>query len=433
MRVLISGAGIAGPTLAWWLNRFGMSVTIVEQSPALRTGGYVVDFWGSGFEVAERMGLLPAIVEGGYHVRELRAVGPTGRTIAAMPASAVGAAMGNRFVSVPRSEISAAVFAALGDRVETIFGDAIDAIEQTGADVAVRFAHHPPRRFDLVIGADGLHSRTRALVFGPEDRFERYLGIKVAAFEARGYRPRDELVYVMYSEVGQQAARFALRDDRTMFLFTFADRDPGIPADVRAQQAIVRNRFGRSRWECRRILEALDAGEAWYFDRVSQVEWRPGAGCGRRAAWRSSATRRLPSRSSAARERRSRWRRPACWPASCTAPAAITARRSRATSGSSDRSSRRSSRRPAASPASSRRSPASRCSCGTAPSICSRSPGSRARSPAANSAIRSPSLRIEPYPRAAWRRGRPDRIRDHIAGGGGSSRVRAIESSCWRA
>jgi len=216
MRVLISGAGIAGPTLAWWLNRFGMSVTIVEQSPALRTGGYVVDFWGSGFEVAERMGLLPAIVEGGYHVRELRAVGPTGRTIAAMPASAVGAAMGNRFVSVPRSEISAAVFAALGDRVETIFGDAIDAIEQTGADVAVRFAHHPPRRFDLVIGADGLHSRTRALVFGPEDRFERYLGIKVAAFEARGYRPRDELVYVMYSEVGQQAARFALRDDRTM-------------------------------------------------------------------------------------------------------------------------------------------------------------------------------------------------------------------------
>ena len=103
------------------------------------------------------------------------------------------------------------------------------------------------------------------------ERFERYLGIKVAAFEVEGYRPRDELVYVMFSEVGQQVSRFALRNDRTMFLFTFAEADPDYPHDTRGQKAVLRKRFARSGWECPKILEALDAAHNWYFDRVSQI------------------------------------------------------------------------------------------------------------------------------------------------------------------
>jgi 2-polyprenyl-6-methoxyphenol hydroxylase-like FAD-dependent oxidoreductase len=122
------------------------------------------------------------------------------------------------------------------------------------------------------VGADGLHSRVRELTFGPEDHFERYLGIKVAAFEVEGYRPRDELVYVMYSEVGQQVSRFSMRNDRTMFLFTFADPDAGIPPDMPSQKGVLHRRFRGSGWECPQILEALDATGELYFDRVSQIE-----------------------------------------------------------------------------------------------------------------------------------------------------------------
>ena len=109
-------------------------------------------------------------------------------------------------------------------------------------------------------------------MFGPEHQFERYLGIKVAAFQAEGYRPRDELVYVMYPQVGQEVSRFSMRNDRTMFLFTFADPDPRSPFDLAGQKALLRERFGNSGWECQQILDALEAAPDLYFDRVSQIE-----------------------------------------------------------------------------------------------------------------------------------------------------------------
>jgi 2-polyprenyl-6-methoxyphenol hydroxylase-like FAD-dependent oxidoreductase len=118
-------------------------------------------------------------------------------------------------------------------------------------------------------------------MFGPESRFERYLGLKVAAFEVEGYRPRDELVYVMYSEVAQQVSRFAMRDDRTMFLFTFADVNPDGPHDIAGQKALLKERFGRSGWECPQILQRLGDATELYFDRVSQVEMSGGWANGR--------------------------------------------------------------------------------------------------------------------------------------------------------
>jgi len=123
-----------------------------------------------------------------------------------------------------------------------------------------------------VIGADGAHSHIRELVFGPEVRFERYLGVKVAAFDVTGYCPRDELAYVMYSQPGRHVARFAMRDDRTLFLMIFADPDPTLPLALSSQKAVLRRRFERAGWECRRILEALDSTNDLYFDRVSQIQ-----------------------------------------------------------------------------------------------------------------------------------------------------------------
>ena len=249
----------------------------LRRRPALRTGGYIIDFWGAGFDIAERMGLLPELRQKGYVVQELRVVNQSGKRVAGFPVDAFFRATKGRYISLPASDLAASIFGKIDGKVEAIFGDSVSRIEQNEQTVRVAFEHGPEREFDLVIGADGLHSEVRKLVFGAQNQFEKYLGYKVAAFEVEGYRPRDELVYVMYTEVHQQVGRFTMRGDRTLFLFTFADDDADT-GDTRAQKALLRKRFGNSGWECPRILEALDASNDLYFDRVSQIrmEARPG-------------------------------------------------------------------------------------------------------------------------------------------------------------
>jgi 2-polyprenyl-6-methoxyphenol hydroxylase-like FAD-dependent oxidoreductase len=271
MRVLISGAGIAGPTLAYWLHLYGLEPTVVEQASKLRTGGYIIDFWGVGFDVAERMGLLQEIRREGYMVSEVRVVGRDGRRVAGFPVDSVARIANGRYVSIPRGELAALIYRSIEGSVESIFNDSIAALEQRPSGVRVTFDSGMSREFDLVIGADGLHSRVREIAFGPESLFERYLGYKVAAFEVSGYQPRDELVYLMHTEVGQQVGRFALRGDRTMFFFIFADPSQATPDDIGTQKRLLQHRFEDSGWECPQILRALDSAQDLYFDRVSQI------------------------------------------------------------------------------------------------------------------------------------------------------------------
>jgi 2-polyprenyl-6-methoxyphenol hydroxylase-like FAD-dependent oxidoreductase len=180
---------------------------------------------------------------------------------------------GDRFTSLPRGDLAAAIYGTIEGRVEAIFGSSITAIEERATDVLVSFEHGGRRAFDLVIGADGLHSTVRELAFGPERRFEKPLGYRVAAFEVDGYRPRDELVYVSYTRPGRQVARFSLRGDRTMFLLVFVgDRMAGPePDDVAGRKALLRRVFGDAGWECPQILRAMDRAGDIYFDRVSQI------------------------------------------------------------------------------------------------------------------------------------------------------------------
>jgi 2-polyprenyl-6-methoxyphenol hydroxylase-like FAD-dependent oxidoreductase len=271
MHVLISGAGIAGPCVAYWLRRHGFGVTVIERAPMLRTGGYVVDFWGAGFDVAARMGLVPDLLREGYQVRELRLVDRRGRRVSGFSTLVFDRLTRGRFTSLPRSTLAASLYGALDGDVETIFDDSIVALEDTGAEVRVRFERSTPRSFDLVIGADGLHSQVRRLVFGEPERFEKYLGLKVAAFTAKGYRPRDDLVYVLHNEVGLQIGRFSMRDDQTLFLFTFRDSDPTLPPDAAQQKALLRERFRGAGWEIAGILAALEGADDLYLDRVSQI------------------------------------------------------------------------------------------------------------------------------------------------------------------
>jgi 2-polyprenyl-6-methoxyphenol hydroxylase-like FAD-dependent oxidoreductase len=271
--VLISGAGIAGPALAFWLKAAGFVPTIIEHASRLRTGGYVIDFWGLGYDIVERMGLAPDLNRIGYHMREMRIVDDVGKRVAGFGTNVFAELTGGRFITLGRTDLSRLLFQTIKDKAEVIFGDEIVALSEHAEGVEVRFRHSTARQFDLVIGADGLHSRVRTLVFGPEDRFEKQLGYIAAAFEVRGYRPRAEDIYVVYCEPGRMIGRFALHDDRTLFLFVFAHAtDPSTPIpELTKQKAILHENFGEAKWECSQILRELDRAEDLYFDRVSQI------------------------------------------------------------------------------------------------------------------------------------------------------------------
>jgi 2-polyprenyl-6-methoxyphenol hydroxylase-like FAD-dependent oxidoreductase len=273
MQIAISGAGVAGPTLAYWLQRSGHQPTLIEQAPQLRTGGYLIDFWGVGYQVAQRMGLEPVLQQAGYRVQAVRLVDRHGRPAAHFPVEVFRRIAHDRYVSLPRGDLAAMIFRAVADRVDTIFGDHIVALEEHDHGVRVGFASGTARDFELVIGADGLHSGVRALVFGPEERCEKRLGYIVAAGEVAGYRPRDELVYVSSNTPGRHVARFALRDDRTLILFIAAAAlTPGPePHDRGGRLALLQRVFGDAGWECPQLLQALDGAAELYFDRVSQI------------------------------------------------------------------------------------------------------------------------------------------------------------------
>ena len=271
MKIAISGAGVAGPSLAHWLHRTGHEPTLIERAPQFRTGGYVIDFWGVGYRVAQLMGIEAAVREAGYQVQSIRSVGPDNQVRASLGVDAVRRAAGAGFTSLPRGDLAATIYATIENDVETIFGDSITAINEHPDGVCVSFAQAKSRDFDLVIGADGLHSNVRRLTFGPESDVEHYLGCLVAACVVEGYRPRDELVYVTYSEPGRSVARFSLRGDRTLFLFVFRSHHAADPGDLAARKALLRREYGDGDWECRQILAALDGVDDLYFDVVSQV------------------------------------------------------------------------------------------------------------------------------------------------------------------
>ena len=273
-KVLISGAGIAGCCLAWWLERYGYSVTIVEQAPEPRRGGYVIDFWGLGFDVAERMGLLDDLRRRDLQIHEFRVVDDDGRTTASLNQSALQGLTKGRLMSLQRSAVALGLYAAIKDRVAVRFDDSVDDLSEAADAVDVRFRAGGTGRYDLVFGADGLHSAVRRAAFGDEPGVERYHGFRVAAFSAPGYGHRDPHIYVTYAKPGRQIWRVTLNDDACVFLLVVAEADPeALPAhDAASQKLALERLFADAAWEAKEVLAALDDATDLYFDRVSQIE-----------------------------------------------------------------------------------------------------------------------------------------------------------------
>lgn len=271
-KVLVSGAGIAGPTLAFWLNRYGYDVTVVETASTIRTGGYPIDVRGTALEVVRRMGLLPRLREAQVDVRRMTFLDEDGGEVVSLHPHQVTGSVTGRDLEVPRGVLTEALHDAVRDDVEFVFDDAIETLEQSGDGVDVTFRRGGGRRFDLVIGAEGLHSRTREMVFGPEERFLRYLGYCFAVFlMPNTFGISRETV--MWNAPGRAAALYATGDDEVHAFFTFARPQSPFDAfpDPEAQRKLVAEVFTDAGWEVPRMLAAMRDVDDVFFDAVAQI------------------------------------------------------------------------------------------------------------------------------------------------------------------
>jgi 2-polyprenyl-6-methoxyphenol hydroxylase-like FAD-dependent oxidoreductase len=271
--VLISGAGIAGTTLAYWLKKFGFNPTIVEYAPKLREGGYAIDFWGAGFTVAERMGIINDLENADLKIPEVLFVDENNKCKSAMNYEKLKVLMNNRALTLLRSDLAKIIYNQLDAGVEIIFGNTITKIAQTETEVTVTFKTGETRQFDLVIGADGLHSNVRNLVFGNEGQFEKYYGYYTSSFTIPNVSNTNK-AFEMYNEPGVQAAVYSTADNKTVtfFIFTSPQKLQYPHHDVEVQKQILRKEFANVGWKCAGLLAKMDTAPDFYFDVVSQIQ-----------------------------------------------------------------------------------------------------------------------------------------------------------------
>jgi 2-polyprenyl-6-methoxyphenol hydroxylase-like FAD-dependent oxidoreductase len=270
--VLVSGGGIAGPALAFWLHRHGFVPTVVETAPAVRPGGQTVDLRGAGRTVVERMGLMPTVRAACVDQRGVAYVDAAGRHLAEMSVDALD---GDGIVSeieILRGDLADVLVDATRDDVEYLFGVRVVALEQRPDDVLVTLSDGTVRPVDLVVGADGPHSGTRRLAFGPEDGLVRRLGGYMSWFTAPDHVGLDGW-FAMYNEPGRVAS---MRPDTApgrakaglSFLSEPLVHDRN---DLDAQRRIVAERFADGDGLVPALVAAMLEADDFYLDDVAQV------------------------------------------------------------------------------------------------------------------------------------------------------------------
>jgi 2-polyprenyl-6-methoxyphenol hydroxylase-like FAD-dependent oxidoreductase len=272
MKVLVTGASIAGPALAHWLCRRGGEVTVVEQAPGLRPGGQAVDARGVAKEVIRRMGLDAEVRAVCTDTAGAYTVDADGNVLETYRAEDDG---GDGYISeieVLRGDLSQVLYDDTRDGVEYVFSDRIAELSQDADGVDVTFVSGDRRRFDLVIGADGLHSSLRAMVFGPREQFVRHLGLVLAFYSVPNEFGLDRWL-IDYQEGGRSAGLRPVRDaTQAIAMLSFPSPDFDIDyRDVEAQKRLLREQMAGFGWETQRILAHLDDTPDFYLDQVAQV------------------------------------------------------------------------------------------------------------------------------------------------------------------
>lgn len=272
--ILISGAGIAGVTLAYWLKKFGFNPTIVEKAPTLREGGYAIDFWGAGFDVAQRMDILPDLDKADLGISEVTIIDEKGRRKCGINYAKLKKLMNGRAFTLLRSDLLKVIYQHLEKDVEIIFDDSITRIEQYPVKTTVTFRSGKIRDFHLVVGADGLHSNVRNLVFGEESQFEKFYG-----YYTSSYTIEDNMLtgnaFLMYNVPCKQAAIYSTEKSKkttTFFIFSSPQKITYSHHDIEAQKQILRSEFQNAGWQCSELISKMDTAPDFYFDVVSQIQ-----------------------------------------------------------------------------------------------------------------------------------------------------------------
>ncbi|MEV0263969.1 FAD-dependent monooxygenase [Streptomyces sp. NPDC050617] len=273
--VLISGASIAGPALAYWLRRRGFAPTVVERNPAPRPGGQAIDIRGSALDVIDRMGLGDEVRAARTRMHGMTVYDRDGNELErTTERTFTGGRFDSTDVEVMREDLSRIVVDATRDDVEYVYGDSIAALDEEEYGVQVTFERGAPRTFDYVVGADGLHSTVRALAFGPEEPFLHQLGHQIAIFSADNYLDLNNWqICVNDGETAFALIAYPVPDNSELRItIGFKGDLPGYDyRDTEAHKALTAARVADLRWESRRILKSLAEADDFYFDTMAQV------------------------------------------------------------------------------------------------------------------------------------------------------------------
>ncbi|TCC11602.1 FAD-dependent monooxygenase [Kribbella soli] len=266
--VLISGASVAGPALAYWLQRYGYRPTVVERAPAPRPGGYAVDFRGASMTVLERMGILSAVEERATRMGAMTYVKETGKVTAKTSPAAFSGEL-----EILRGDLVDILYELTAGTTEYIFDDSIAAVTQDESGVEVVFDSGTTRRFDLVIGADGLHSNVRRLAFGAESSYIHDLGYYASVCTVENHLGLDHTGQI-FNVPGKTVGTYSARSNtEAKALFYFASPDLTYDRrDATAQKAIVEEQFAGLGWEVPKLLDGLRTAPDFYFDSISQIK-----------------------------------------------------------------------------------------------------------------------------------------------------------------
>ncbi|MGW2327091.1 FAD-dependent monooxygenase [Streptomyces sp. NPDC001700] len=279
MRVLISGASVGGPALAYWLNRYGFEVTVVERYAGLRPGGQAIDVRGTALEVCERMGVLAELRAHSTGLRGMSTVDGDGKELSSTTEwTASGGRLDRPDVEILRDDLATLLVGAGGKGIEYLFDDSIAALAQSTGEVAVTFRSGLSRTFDLVVAADGVHSSTRRLVFGPEENFLRSMGGYLAVWTVPNYLGLDrwQMAYLMEGDGPWGAMVMSVRDNTEARVYVGFDSDEP-PARVLGDRTasehkrLVAEVYADARWEMPRLLEYMWGAPDFHFDAIAQI------------------------------------------------------------------------------------------------------------------------------------------------------------------